>query len=418
MAPTERCGLVKMQDVIGELRAAAVDGVVPPECWTGLVGRLPQLVDRGDGTMELTLVAPLPANGAAVFATGGWLNGGASGRLLHRIDGIDALARTWTVSSALLSTYMLWTGNEPVDLPDDLPGLLEVMPRGRWEGDPLAGELLRYPFDPENPGPPMAHGIVRGPHADAEPWVAPRAGGETGAITEHRLASALLGNERRVWVHTPAGLDSATPAPLLLVWDGGIYAHVLSCGTILDNLTAAEVVPPMVTVFCHYADDGSRNAELAGNPLFERMVLEELVPWAAANWNVTGDPRRRILLGSSLGGLASILLAYRHPELAANAVAQSGSFGWHPNEPDETDWAATHWQVDGPVDCHLWLEMGLYETLPGPDGRSGYEHTQQFLAAARARGTDVVYRDYSGGHDYLCWRATFPLALQSIVERW
>ena len=407
-----------MHDVIGELRAAAVDGVVPSECWESLVGRMPQLVDLGDGTMELTLVAAMPANGAPVFATGGWLNGGASGRLLHRIEGTDALARTWTVSSELLATYMLWTGNEPVDLPDDLPGLLEAMEHGRWALDPLAGELLRYPVDPENPGLPFGNGIVRGPRADDEPWLAPRPDVEPGTLSEHRLASAVLGNERRLWVHVPAGLDPATPAPLLLVWDGGIYAHLLSCGTILDNLAAEGATPPMVTVFCHYPDDATRNAELAGNPLFEQMVLEELLPWVREHWNVTTDPRRTILLGSSLGGLASILLAYRHPELAANVVAQSGSFGWHPDEPDRTDWAADHWLVDGPVDCRLWLEMGLYETQPGPHGRSGYDHTQQFLAAARTRGTDVVYRDYTGGHDYLCWRATFPRALRSIVERW
>jgi enterochelin esterase family protein len=405
-------------DVILELRAAAIDGHVPDEAWARLRGTMPRLRDRGDGTMDVTVACPAPASGGPVLLSGGWLNGGGSGRLLQPVEGTDVLARTWTVSAALLSTYQLWTAPGPLDVADDHPGLLQQLESFRMSGDPLAREVLQYPHDPENPGEPMAHPIVRGPLADHEPWLAPRPGVVPTELVQHRFTSAILGKDRRIWTHVPTTLDPSEPAPLLVVWDGGIYAHVLSCPTILDHLVAAGEIPPMVTVFVHWVEDGSRNWELAGAPEFDRCVEEELLPWIAERFHVTDDPARTIMSGSSLGGLASVRYAYLLPHRVGNAIAQSGSFGWHPEEPDATDWLAERWAVDGPVDCRLWTEMGTYETMPGPDGRSGYEHTQQFVEVARTRGTDITYRDFVGGHDYLCWRASFPEALRSIVARW
>ncbi|MEE2778683.1 MAG: alpha/beta hydrolase-fold protein [Acidobacteriota bacterium] len=53
------------------------------------------------------------------------------------------------------------------------------------------------------------------------------------------------------------------------------------------------------------------------------------LPWVRRPYNVTRDPTRVVVGGSSYGGLASPWLAFRHSEIVGNVLSQSGSYWWH-----------------------------------------------------------------------------------------
>lgn len=375
----------------------------------------PLVTAAPDGHVDVTLAYRAAPGDGAVLVVAPFAQGGLSARQLHAVADTGAVARTWRVPSALLCTYLFWVGREGVELPEPDAQLIPVMYRDpdAPRPDPSNPERFTYPVDPENPGPPFAQSILRGPDAPLDEPT----GASIVELSEHRFASTNLGDERRVWVHVAGDIGPTEPA-LMVVFDGGIYAHLMHTPAIVEALVDRGEVPPMVTLYPHYANDESRNPELMCRPEFARFVVDELVPWARERWRFTTDPAQSIVVGASLGGLSAAYLALEHPDRFGNVIAQSPSMGWHPASPTQANWLTDQWAQRGPVDANVYVEMGELERGIGDDGRSAFDHTADFAVRAAERGTSVDFQTFCGGHDYLCWRATFPRALRSISSRW
>jgi enterochelin esterase family protein len=335
-----------------------------------------------------------------VLMVAGFVQGGRDERMLLPVPGTDLVERTYELPDDYLGTYLFWVGDEGVELPEPID---ELMPffysaHGRPLPDPENPDRLVYPVDPEHPGEPFVQSIVRGPASMPEPFVgAPL----LGTLSEHRVG------ERRVWVHESAGTDADGPPPaLMVVLDGGVYAHLLHTPEQVDALVSQGEFPPAVTVYCHFVDDAARNDELLCRDGFADFVADELVPWAAGRWRFTTDPARTVVAGSSLGGLSATFLALRRPQRFGNVIAQSPSFWWHPAAPAEHNWMAEVWPQQESTSTRCYVEMGDFEDA---------QHARRFVDVATHHGNDAVLEHYSGGHDFVCWRATFPRALRWVA---
>lgn len=338
-----------------------------------------------------------------VLMISGFAAGGRSARELHPVPGTDLVERTWEIPDDYLGTYVFWVGDEHADPPEDFDQLLQYIHGGAGVArpDPDNPDRLVYPVDPQSPGEPFVQSVLRMPHSVPEPFLGAPLLGE---LTEHRVHSSTSGHERRVWVHQSVGVEPEGPPPvLMLVFDGGVYAHLMHTPEQVDALVAAGQFPPAVTLYCHYVDDASRNQELACRDDFASFVVDELLPWARAHWRFTDDPRRTVVAGSSMGGLASAWMALRHPHVFGNVIAQSPSFWWHPQHPEHRNFMATEWAERGPRDATVYVEMGDFEDSADAN---------DFVAAAGRRGTRVVLERFCGGHDFVAWRATFARALR------
>ncbi|MEO8376681.1 MAG: alpha/beta hydrolase-fold protein, partial [Candidatus Sumerlaeota bacterium] len=60
--------------------------------------------------------------------------------------------------------------------------------------------------------------------------------------------------------------------------------------------------------------------------LYERFVLEELLPWIHEHYRVLDGPENTALMGSSMGGLASFALALNHQDIFGAAACLSPWF--------------------------------------------------------------------------------------------
>jgi enterochelin esterase family protein len=163
---------------------------------------------------------------------------------------------------------------------------------------------------------------------------------------------------RNVWAYVPMQYVPGTPAPFIVVQDGGwdvwfgtMAPHTPSAGTgallpgtanmprILDNLIAAGKLPKMVALF---VDNGGGDAEGSERGLeydtvsgrFAEFIDEEVLPRVvtevktqlALDLAFTKDPQGRATMGGSSGGAASFSMAWFHPDLFARAVTLSGTF--------------------------------------------------------------------------------------------
>nr|WP_277209249.1 alpha/beta hydrolase-fold protein [Isoptericola croceus] len=151
------------------------------------------------------------------------------------------------------------------------------------------------------------------------------------------------GTTRRVWVHVPAGHDSAEQAGLAVFNDGWWYLDpdgAIRGGVVLDNLVHRGEVPPTIGVFVDpgvYAevDDPderkNRNAEYdAADDLYAKLLLEEVLPEVRRRYTISEDPRRQAIIGGSSGGNAAFTAAWHRPDRFGGAVCFLSSFAQMP----------------------------------------------------------------------------------------
>jgi len=117
-----------------------------------------------------------------------------------------------------------------------------------------ADSSLADPLNPKHlPGGGLGPSILELPNAPPQPWVASNSKVPHGKVEEFLIESRVLKSQRKAWIYTPAGYDPkrAAPYPLLVCYDGSLYIapDEMRVPITLDNLIAADRVPPMIAVF-------------------------------------------------------------------------------------------------------------------------------------------------------------------------
>ncbi len=291
----------------------------------------------------------------------------------------------------------------------------------RYQLDPLNPRTHTYPKDDEIPDDEdFSFSLLELPDASAQPWITSRPDVAQGRVEMFRLHSEILDNERRVWIYTPSCYEkSGEPYGLLLVFDGLAYIHpnLVPTPTILDNLLHAGKIPPLVAVFPDSLSMETRSSELPCNPSFVEYLTSELLSWVRERYHVTDEPARTIVAGSSYGGLAAAFVGLTAPQVFGNVLSQSGAFWYNGSGRHDIDaeWMLPRRFVEGPhLPLRFYLEAGLLERTRDADMVLCNRHMRDVL---EAKGYEVTYSEYMGGHDYICWRGSFADGLLALVTR-
>ncbi len=344
------------------------------------------------------------------------------GTPLEHIARTDVWVRSFVMRSDLRFTYQVAENDALVSVYDP------ASPPDRFERflrDPLNPYTADVPFLAELGYAPTEDDIsyVELPDATAAQYLAWRPEIEHGRIERTRFASQVLGNERDIYVQLPAGYDDGTAScSLLLLFDGEVAESMLLVPNTLDNLLADGQIPPTVCVMIT-SDD--RSIEYACNEAFASFIAEELVPWARATYRIAEGPDRVTTCGVSYGGLAAAWVALRHPETVGNVISQSGSFQWRWNtgrvgrdmttvigDAPPYGWLPAQVAQWDPVPVRFYIEAGRLEARNSHVEPSLLACTRQFRDVLVAKGYDVAYVEYGGGHDYVNWRGSFADAIR------
>jgi enterochelin esterase family protein len=272
--------------------------------------------------------------------------------------------------------------------------------------------------------------MVEMPDAPAQPWLAEKPGVPVGQIEKRRFKSTLLKNEREIAVYLPPGYSrSEKPYPLLLLFDELAYLgdreriFLVPTPTILNNLISAKRIPPMVALLVGNAA-GARGRELPCNGTFSDFLVSELLPWAHGLYNFSADPREAVVSGSSFGGLAAACAGLHHPEAFGNILSQSGSFFWVPGKnnssPDtdadsEPNWVAKQFIASPKLPLRFYLDAGSEEIDVSGAGRSILLTNRTLRDVLLAKGYEVHFQQFDGGHDFLSWRGTLADGLVALM---
>ena len=267
-------------------------------------------------------------------------------------------------------------------------------------------------LDPLNTRRFGGRSVAELPDASPQPWVSESPGLPLGNVSRQAVPSRILNQERTVGVYTPPGYTSRDKrSALLLVLDGEIYGNsadaLVPTPRVLDNLLAARKIPPTIAILVNNIDQSSRDRDLRCSSAFGDFLATELVPWIRARYSVTTRPSEVVIAGSSDGGLAALCAAHQYPKVFGNVLAQSANVFYSPNAERmvnpylrDSAWLTRRF-VTGPLlRLRFYLEVGVLEAgVTNPVA----EH-RRLKDVLEAKGYEVTYSEFAGGHDYVTWR--------------
>lgn len=303
-----------------------------------------------------------------------------------------------------------WTASLPPDLRTsyqlcparDAPLRGQMVDQDRWAEvisaglpDPACTDWLPPGCTQGNPDAPAS--VLSMPGALPQPWAARRPG-----VPHGTLARTVLPGDSIVHIYrSPGARDSLTP--LVVIFDGQRLLATDVTAT-FDNLAADGVVRPLTAVLVESIRGSAprgptRISGLTSAHGLESFVDEDLLPLVEARHQITGDPARRVLAGHSLGAVAALHLAARHPAQFASVIAGSPALWW-PGEDGQVRGAdvAAAYLTASPAG-RLFLDAGTEEGRLLQDARA-------FRDALLKAGHPVSYREFRGGHDHACWRGS------------
>ncbi len=273
-------------------------------------------------------------------------------------------------------------------------------------------------LDPANPiHVPTAFGhrsVVHLPGYTEPAWLSsPR-------VATNRTARRVVTpvGEVPVSVWAPAPLDRTTPAPLLVVHDGPEYVELAALSTWAAAMVATRQVP---TFRMALLQPVHRDDWYSLHPQWPTAVAA-IVAAVSQDWAVTAPI---VLMGASLGGLASLQTALATPVVAGHAVggvfSQSGSFFQPLLDPQESDYPhfdrITEWTaslVGGRAPDAATAAVRVALTC----GRHEENHPNNVAMAhaLQRRGHVATLRTNEDLHNYTAWRDALDPALPTLLR--
>ena len=218
---------------------------------------------------------------------------------------------------------------------------------------------------------------------------------------------------RKVWVYIPKQYVAGTPAPFIIVQDGGGYVGRMS--TALDNLIAAKKVPVQIAILLDSGGGDSKGSErgLEYDNLtdaYVNFIESEVLPRVAKDYKVTltADPEGRATMGGSSGGACAFTMGWFRPDLYRRILTYSGTFVAQesPDNPKSPHGAWEYHEHFIPMQeakpLRVWLQVGENDNGHDRDEKSYHNWVmanQRMAAVMKAKGYHYHYDFCKGaGH--------------------
>jgi predicted alpha/beta superfamily hydrolase len=244
----------------------------------------------------------------------------------------------------------------------------------------------------------------------------------TGEFRTHKnFHSRFLPSDRDVLVYLPPGYSSNRKEryPVLYLHDGqnlfdGATAFIKGAEWRIDetaqSLIASRDIRPLIIVGI-YNTGKDRVDEYTPSPdpkykggkadLYGRLIVEELKPFIDSKYRTLRDAENTGLGGSSLGGLVSLYLALKYPEVFGRVAVVSPSIWW-----DKKMIVRRVRALKRRTSARIWLDMGTKEG--GDEARENISNVRELRDALTAKGwkegVDLKYQEAEGAeHNERAW---------------
>jgi enterochelin esterase-like enzyme len=225
-----------------------------------------------------------------------------------------------------------------------------------------------------------------------------------GTVHIHSYRSKSLNRDREVTVYTPPNYERKwfTRYPVLYLQHGSgdndrTWTVHGKEDCILDNLIARRMAKPMIVVMMDghtvLPGDGRGGSGRDENTeLFERDLLEDVIPLVERTYHVKHGAANRAIVGLSMGGGQSLAIGLNHTD----EFAWVGAFSASPPSNEAIGSALSHPDV-----TNKRLKL-LYIAIGKDDSR--LDRNKRFVASLDEHGIRHEWRLTEGNHSWPVWR--------------
>jgi enterochelin esterase-like enzyme len=214
--------------------------------------------------------------------------------------------------------------------------------------------------------------------------------------------SKTVGTKRRMNVYTPPGYTKDNKYPVLYLLHGiggdeSEWERAAKPDVLLDNLIADKKAVPMIIVMPNgraQKDDRPGGDVFGSAPafaVFERDLLDDVIPNIESRYSVQKDHAHRALAGLSMGGGQSLNFGLGH----LDTFAWVGGFSSAPNTKPPAE------LLPDPVAATKQLKL-LWLSCGNKDGLIGI--SQGVHAYLKERNVPHIWHVDGNGHDPIHWR--------------
>lgn len=254
-----------------------------------------------------------------------------------------------------------------------------------------------------------------------------------GDIREHdSFTSAALGNDRTVLVYLPPAYEENEEAryPVLYMHDG---QNLFDAGTsfigvewgvdeTLERMIGEGLVDPLIVVGIYnnadrafeYTPVADQSRGGGGASRYSEFIVDELKPFIDLTYRTLPGREHTGIMGSSLGGIVSLYIAWTRPDVFSRVGAMSTAYWWS----DEQILTMLE-ELDPPPGVKLWMDMGTAEDRTDrneddvPDIIETHRRARNILMA---KGLEIpsqlrYVEDEDAVHNERAWAARFPRAV-------
>lgn len=179
------------------------------------------------------------------------------------------------------------------------------------------------------------------------------------------LPTSNVPGDVAVTVYTPPQYSTTTasfPLVVLLHGGNGSSQDLLRFTDTIDREMRAGRLDPMViampsarrSLYMDFKD---------GTQRWERMVIDDLIPYLRRSFSIAGNPESTCIAGISMGGLGALRIAFKHPKLfaavAALEPAIEAATSWEEVGPSVLFWrpeTVLHPMFGNPIDLRYWAD--------------------------------------------------------------
>ena len=231
--------------------------------------------------------------------------------------------------------------------------------------------------------------------------------------------SKYLPDDRDVIVYLPQGYDEAPERmfPVLYLHDGQnlfdgrtsfVKGRTWQVSEHADAVIESGEIEPLVIVgiyntgnrrIAEYTPDRDWKSGGGEASAYGRLLTREMLPWIASQYRVLHDRENTGLGGSSLGGLVTLYLGLRYPQLFGKLALLSPSVWWN------------HKSILGYLNEHapqIWDRPKVWLDVGDREGQRTLRDVEQLARRLKANGwrhgeTMRFEKVHGGTHDEASW---------------
>jgi predicted alpha/beta superfamily hydrolase len=273
--------------------------------------------------------------------------------------------------------------------------------------------------------------------ANGEPNGPPQQGAVVGTLKLHEIESKSLDQSRTIRVWLPPGYDENSDGRygVLYMHDGqncfdratSAFGNEWEIDESLTKLIDAKKIEPLIVVgvdnggarrIAEYTFAAEPNRGGGEGAAHAEFLLREVKPFVNQTYRTLPESAHTILGGSSLGGLVSLEIARRHPDVFGGVIAMSPALWW----ADASLIRDVEREPGGLAGARVWLDMGTRENLAETAGAAAanerlIDAARRLSAALEKHGVEqrLVIDAEHPEHNERAWAERFPQAMEYIV---